>query len=106
MNKLKEIRKAKGRTLKHVAEAAGTSIQQVQRLENSERRLTTEWIERLASALDCSPSDIVPSLRDGSLDEWNQKQMAFLKELEEKDRAAFEHAMKLTYPDRYKGGKE
>lgn len=60
MNKLKDLRQRKGLTLKEVAERADTSIPQIQRLENGDRRLTTEWIERLSKALNCHPSEIVP----------------------------------------------
>lgn len=62
MNRIKEIRKSKGLALNAVAERANTTPQQVQRLERGDRRLTTEWIERLADALECEPADIVPGI--------------------------------------------
>lgn len=55
-NRIKELRKARDLTLEQVAERAGTTFQQVQRLENSERRLTDDWMRRIALALDVPPA--------------------------------------------------
>lgn len=68
MNKIKEIREAKGMSLDKVALACvpPTTAKQIQRLEKGERRLTTDWIERVAKALGCEPGDIVPKLSTSS----------------------------------------
>lgn len=50
-NRINEIRKAKSLTLDDVAARAGTTPQQVSRLEKGERRLTAEWMERISAAL-------------------------------------------------------
>lgn len=62
MNKIYEIRQLKGMSLEAVAKACvpETTAKQISRLEKGERRLTTEWIDRLAKAMDCHPSEIVP----------------------------------------------
>lgn len=57
-NYIAEIRADKGFSLELVAERAGTSHQQISNLEKGKRRLTWEWIQRLAVALECHPSDI------------------------------------------------
>ncbi|KAA5604243.1 helix-turn-helix transcriptional regulator [Roseospira marina] len=58
-NRIREWRKARGLTLKQLAERAGTSNQQISHLEKGRRRLSLEWMQRLAEALDCLPSDLL-----------------------------------------------
>lgn len=57
-NYIKEIRTERGLTLYSLAELVGTSHQQISLLEKSQRRLTWDWILRIADALQCHPSDI------------------------------------------------
>ncbi len=59
-NRIREVRKALGLTLEEVAQRIGTTNQQVHRLEKEQRRLTVEWLERLASAFNCDPTDLLP----------------------------------------------
>lgn len=58
-NRIKEIRKANQLTLQAVADIANTTAAQIMRLEKGERRLTTGWMERLAPALNCLPSELL-----------------------------------------------
>ncbi|MBO6824468.1 MAG: helix-turn-helix transcriptional regulator [Thalassospira sp.] len=58
-NRITELRKAKGLTIKRLAELVGTSNQQISHLEKGHRRLTLEWMERIAEALECHPSDLL-----------------------------------------------
>lgn len=58
-NRISELRKARGLTLKRLAELVGTSNQQISHLEKGRRRLTLEWMERIAKALECHPSDLI-----------------------------------------------
>jgi transcriptional regulator with XRE-family HTH domain len=58
-NRIKEWRKARGLTLKQLADRVSTSNQQISHLEKGRRRLTLDWIERLAAALECHPSDLL-----------------------------------------------
>lgn len=53
-NRLKEIRTRKGLTQHQLASLVNTTAQQIGRLENGSRRLTIEWINRLAKALNIS----------------------------------------------------
>lgn len=59
-NRLRELRKALGLTLNDVAGAAGTSNQQLGMLERGERRLTVEWMQKLAPVLGVEPKDLLP----------------------------------------------
>jgi transcriptional regulator with XRE-family HTH domain len=64
-NRLRELRTAHQLTLEQVAERAGTSVQQISRLELGERRLTDEWMRRLATALGVHPFELlVPDTKD------------------------------------------
>ncbi len=58
-NNIQKLRKQKGLTMKDLADLAGTSQQQIDRLEKGTRRITAEWMERLSKALSCRPTDII-----------------------------------------------
>lgn len=59
VNCLRKIRTEKGLTQKDVAEAVGTTANQISRLENGNRKLAPEWLERLSVALDCSKAALL-----------------------------------------------
>lgn len=61
-NRIKELREARGLTLQEVADVAGTSLQQIQRLENGVRRLTDEWMRRIAPILRVHPAELLLDL--------------------------------------------
>ena len=58
-NRIKEWRLKKSWTLQTLADAIGTSKSQIDKLEKGERRLTIDWMLRLAGALECEPLDLV-----------------------------------------------
>lgn len=57
-NRLRELRDGKGLSQEQLAEMVGTRKQQISKLENSERKLSAEWMERLAPYLDCAPYEL------------------------------------------------
>lgn len=59
-NRLRHWRTHRGLTLEQLADAAGTSHQQIMRLERGERRLTLDWMVRLAQPLGVEPRDLLP----------------------------------------------
>lgn len=66
-NRLRELRKKAGLTLQEVAEGAGTSNPMIGMLERGERKLTVEWLERIAPVLGVKPSDILSDLKKDNL---------------------------------------
>ncbi len=68
-NRIRDVREDRGLTQEQLAEKTGTSNQQIGRLENRERRLTWEWIQLLANALECHPMDLVEASANASTDE-------------------------------------
>lgn len=58
-NQIRKIRQHKRMTLEQVAEKAETSFAQIQKLEKGERRLTVDWMQRIAKALGCAPQDLI-----------------------------------------------
>lgn len=58
-NRINEWRLRSGLSMQKLAEKAGTSRQQVHKLERGERRLTEDWMRRFADALDCDPADLL-----------------------------------------------
>ncbi|MEO0417225.1 MAG: helix-turn-helix transcriptional regulator [Pseudomonadota bacterium] len=63
INRIREIRRAKGLTLAQLAEACDppTTAQTVGRLETGMRTLSTKWMDRLAQALGVDPETLVRS---------------------------------------------
>lgn len=59
VNAIMELRKAQGVSRAVLAEKMGTSQQQLARLENGDRRLTVEWAQRAADALQVKLGDIL-----------------------------------------------
>ncbi len=62
MNRIREWRQKRGLSLQQLAEAIGTTRAQVDKLERGERRLTVDWMVRLAAPLACVPADLLPSV--------------------------------------------
>lgn len=61
VNRIKELREELGLTLEQVADTAGTSVQQVSRLERGERRLTDDWMRRISAAFGVQPAALMPN---------------------------------------------
>ena len=58
-NRILELRKDRGLTLAQLAEKTASTPQQIGRLEKGERRLTTDWMEKIAHALGVLPEDLM-----------------------------------------------
>lgn len=58
-NRIKKLRKRRGLSQQALAELVSTSRSQIVKLERGERRLTDQWMRRLAGPLHCSPSEIM-----------------------------------------------
>jgi transcriptional regulator with XRE-family HTH domain len=58
-NRIKELREKLDLSQDDLAQATGTSAQQIGRLEMGKRKLTTDWMQRLAPALNAKPSDLM-----------------------------------------------
>lgn len=58
-HRLREIREAAGLSIDELAAKVGTSRQQVSRHERGERRLTIQWMQRYAVALEIAPADLL-----------------------------------------------
>ncbi|TRD10482.1 helix-turn-helix transcriptional regulator [Erythrobacter insulae] len=63
INRIRDIRKAKGVTLAELAEACNppTTAQTIGRLETGMRNLSIKWMDRIGSALDVDPESLVRS---------------------------------------------
>jgi DNA-binding Xre family transcriptional regulator len=56
---IRAIRKQRGLTLQHVADAVGTTPQTIQRLETGNMSVSVDWLERIAIALDLTPAELL-----------------------------------------------
>jgi transcriptional regulator with XRE-family HTH domain len=61
-NRILEIRTARGLTQEELADLVSTSPQQIARLEKGQRKLTDEWMGRLAPALKVRKSELLVEL--------------------------------------------
>ncbi|HWK45116.1 MAG TPA: LexA family transcriptional regulator [Stellaceae bacterium] len=59
-NPVKALREARGLSLQALADLVGTTRQQVHKLESGERRLSIDWLLKLAAALSVDPKDLLP----------------------------------------------
>lgn len=68
-NNIKALRESAGLSMAQLAELVGTSDTQINKLEKGERRLTEDWMRRLARALKVQPVEIMrsttPPVRSG-----------------------------------------
>lgn len=58
-NRIRELREARGLTLEQISERVETSVQQISRLERGDRRLTDEWMRKIARALGVPPAALL-----------------------------------------------
>ncbi len=58
-NRIRELRTAKRLTLEALAGCVNSSNQHPSHLETGKRRLTVDWIERLARGLECDPLELL-----------------------------------------------
>ena len=63
LNRIRELREARGLTLDELALRVGTTNQQISHLELGKRQLTVTWLKRLGVALGCHPWAIVEDER-------------------------------------------
>ncbi len=88
-NFIRQIRTERGYTTAELAQKVGTSQQQISKLERSSS-LKWEWIQRLASALDCHPMDITEGLARPH-DDSEREIVKKFHQMAEAQKAAFMH---------------
>ncbi len=59
MNRIREIREQRGLTQAQLAEAIGTTQPTIYRLELGRRKLTVEWMQKIAKALNVNTADLI-----------------------------------------------
>ena len=59
MSALKEMRQRRGLSMEALAQLAGTTASQINKLEKRQRRLTDDWLVKLSRALQCNPEDLI-----------------------------------------------
>ena len=60
VNRIREWRTRKGWSMQQLADSCSTSRAQIDKLERGERRLTVDWMVRLAKPLGCRPAELLP----------------------------------------------
>jgi len=58
-NRIADLRKAKDWTQAQLAEAIGTTVNNLGKLERGARRLNQDWIDRISAALECEPDELI-----------------------------------------------
>ncbi len=67
--RIRELRKQRGLTLQQLADLVGTTAQTVQRLETANMTVSTDWLERFATAFGIHPADLIAGGPNRSI-EW------------------------------------
>lgn len=80
-NALYRIREQRGLTQKDIAEAVGTTANQISRLESGVRKLSPEWIDRLSLVLNCSKAELLGEEAPERLTEDEQKLLDDFRQL-------------------------
>ena len=86
-NRIGHLRNERGWSLADLAKAAGTTKSQIQKLERGDRRLTLDWMERLARGLNVPISDLLPEgEKTSGSSASDQKLIQILSLLDDEDR--------------------
>ena len=56
---LYKIRRARGMTQRQIADAVGVEPDHISKLENGDRKLSPEWIDRLSKVLNCTKGELL-----------------------------------------------
>src|SRR5262245_22815281 len=59
-NRIRELRQRASLSMQALADRAGTSAPQINKLEKGERRLTLDWMVRIGRALGVDPTELLP----------------------------------------------
>jgi transcriptional regulator with XRE-family HTH domain len=60
LNRIRELREAKGMTQVELAKRANVTPSALNKVEMGKRGLDQQWMERIAGVLGCSPADLLP----------------------------------------------
>lgn len=87
-NNLRALREARGLSQQQLADRVvpATTSQQVSRLELGSRKLSLDWMMRLALALGCDPSELIPSEVGAALAPDEKALVAIYRSLSERER--------------------
>lgn len=82
-------------TLQALADACHTTHQQISNLESGKRKLTWEWMQRLAKGLECHPLDLVegPASAPKPADERERELLRKFRGLEDGEKRIFSHML-------------
>lgn len=86
INRIREIRIARGLTLRDVADALGTTATQINRFERGERDIGFAWLRAIARVLSVAPADLLLP-EDGGLTERERAVIDTLHEVPAASRA-------------------
>lgn len=95
-NRLKELRLNAGLTQKDLAVRSGTSQAQIDRLEKGTRRMTPEWLERLAPTLSCDPLDLLG--QQTTLSDQERRMLRLFRPLSDEQKQALIATLKAFQP--------
>lgn len=100
-NRIRSLREAQGLSLESLAGRIGTTNQQVSLLESGQRRLTVEWLVRLAEGLNCHPWELVGEHLPAEMSALDVRLLAHFRRLAEPQKhalLAFLESMSKSLP--------
>jgi len=105
-NWIKEVRNERGLSAQELADQVGTSRAYITMLENSQRRLYYDWIQKIAAALQCHPQDITdgPGNLVAARNEREKEVLQIMREMGEREQETFSAGLKAFASARKKEG--
>jgi transcriptional regulator with XRE-family HTH domain len=85
-NRIRDMRLRAGLSQAELAEIVGTTQAQIARLETGERRLTLDWMQRIARALSLQPSALLPTAALADVDAKEVELLAKFRAMSEPSR--------------------
>lgn len=106
-NYIKEIRKSANLTQQELADKVCSTQETIQRLENGKRRLTYDWIRKLADALGVHPSAITEGEEPSHpRNETEEEILQTFRELSEIEQKLFTSMLRGLSDSKEDGGKK
>ena len=95
-NYIKELRTQKKLSQDQLAEMAGTTHQQIHYLESGKRKLTQEWVVRLANALEVHPLEITdgPASTAAAKDAQERELLEAFRGLDDSAKSMYLHGLR------------
>ncbi len=94
-NRIREWREKRGLSQRALGDAVNATAGQINKLETGQRRLTDDWLERLARPLDCLPAELLAErFYKPYLSRYERALLTFVRALDDTDQVRLAKAIR------------